>query len=311
MALPQENKIVNEGADQGLLDVLIVLAQGKWFVAACTLLAAVIALAVSFALPNAYKASTKILPPQQAQSGAAALLAQLSGVAGPAAGAAGIKNPNALYIGMLKSRTIADKLIDQFKLQEVYELKSREKTRSALADDTVVASGRDGLITIEVEARDSKLVAPLANGYANELLKLTRVLALTESAQRRKFFEAQLEQSKDNLAEVEAKLRVSLDTDGVVSVDSDSRAIVETVARLRAQIAAKEIQIRSMQAFVTNQNQDYKRAVQELSSLQTELARLQDGQDANRLLISSSPPSALGSACSTCHDPSSVSGVEQ
>jgi len=261
-----------------ILDLMIVLARHKKLIIWLPVIVAIAAAAISFALPNVYKANTKLLPPQQAQSGAAALLSQLGGAAGLAAGAAGLKNPNDVYIGMLKSRTTADKLIAAFDLQKVYDEDTLEQTRKALEEKSVIAAGKDGLITIEVEDKDRKRAAQVANGYVTELVKLTKVLAVTEASQRRLFFERQLELAKDNLAKAEMTLKGALDTRGVISVDAESRAVVETVGRLRAQISAKEIQLNSMQAFVTPNNPEYKRTQEEISSLRAELARLENGR---------------------------------
>lgn len=259
------------------IDIITILARRKKVVLGVPIAVAVCAAVLSLFVPNTYKANTRILPPQQAQSGAAALMAQLGGVAGAAAGAAGIKNPNDLYLGMLKSRTIADRIIARFDLKKVYDQEYYENTRKSLEDNTTISSGKDGLINIEVEDSDKKRAADMANGYAEELLRLTKVLAVTEASQRRLFFERQLQLAKDNLAQAEMSLKGALDIHGVVSVDSQSRAIVETVGRLRVQIAAKEVQLNSMQAFVTPNNQEYKRVQQELASMRAELSRQENG----------------------------------
>jgi tyrosine-protein kinase Etk/Wzc len=263
--------------ETGLIGLLIVLAKHKRLVFGMPVAATVIAVIVSLVMPNVYRAATKIMPPQQSQSGATALLAQLGGVAGAAAAAAGIKSPNDLYIGMLKSRTVADHLIQRFDLQKTYEVDSLEKARRELERNTTIGAGKDGMIVIEVEDHDKKRAASLANAYVQELTKLTNVLAVTEAAQRRLFFEKQLELAKNNLAAAESKLKSGLDSNGVVSVDSESRAIVETIGRLRAQISAKEIELNSMKAFLTESNPGYQRVQQELNSLRVELSRLQEG----------------------------------
>jgi uncharacterized protein involved in exopolysaccharide biosynthesis len=264
----------------GLVDLLIVMAKHKKLIICFPAAVAVASAALSLGLPNFYKASTKLLPPQQSQSGAAALLSQLGGVAGMAAGASGIKSPNELYVSMLKSRTIADRMVSRFDLKQVYDTPSAEIARSQLAGNTVIASGKDGLITIEVEDKDKKLVAPLANGYVDELLRLTKVLAVTEAAQRRLFFERQLEQAKNKLVGAEAALKGALGASGVISVDGESAAVVTTLAQLRARISAKEIELGSMHAFVTPNHPEYRRAEEVLSSLRAELSRLENGSGA-------------------------------
>lgn len=261
-----------------IIAILIVLAKRKKLVFGLPLAAACIAAAVTMLLPNIYSASATLLPPQQAQSSAGALLSQLGGAASLAGNLAGLKNPNDLYVGMLRSRTVADKLVAKFNLKSVYDTDSQEKVRKALAADTSISSGKDGLIVISVEGKDKKLVAPLANAYVEELAQLNKVLAVTEAGRRRLFYERQLDSAKNQLAQAEQSLKAGLESGGVVSVDSDSRALLETIARIRAQVSAKEIQLGSLQAFVTSSNPEYRRVQEELGSLRAELSRLENGR---------------------------------
>jgi uncharacterized protein involved in exopolysaccharide biosynthesis len=290
---------VNHSApsERGFIDILIALAKRKKQLIWLPFGAAALTAAVSLAVPNVYSAGAKLLPPQQPQSGAAALLSQLGGVASAVAGTAGLKNPNDLYVGILKSRTVADRLIERFQLKKVYDTDSMERARSALEQNTTIAAGKDGLITIAVEDKNQELVAKVANAYVEELLNLTKTLAITEASKRRVFFERQFEITKNNLASAEAALKQALDSRGVISVDSDSRAMLETVGRLRAQVSAKEIQLNSMSAFVTAQNPEYKRVQEELASLRVELSKLENGRgDAEGNLTNASRENKSGLA---------------
>jgi uncharacterized protein involved in exopolysaccharide biosynthesis len=278
---PQDDAQHNDEIE--VVDLLIVIAKFKKPIVMVTMAAAALSLAISFVLPKEFKATTKVLPPQQTQSSAAALLSQLGGIAGAAAGAAGagLKNPNDLYIGMLKSRTVADHLIARFNLMKLYRTESMDQARKLLEANTNITSGKDGLITIEFENEDKKLVAPLANAYVSELFGLMKTLAVTDASQRRLFYEHQLQSTKDNLANAEAALKRTMDAHGVISVDSESRTVLETVARLRAQASAKEIQLASMGAFLTPTHPDYRRASEELASLRAELSKLENGSGAS------------------------------
>jgi tyrosine-protein kinase Etk/Wzc len=272
---PSADTMLVSSVQFSLFDILVEMLMHKRLLVLGPLLVTLVVGALAFLEPNYYRANTKILPPQQAQSGAAAVLAQLGGVGGAAAGAVGIKNPNELYIGMLRSRTIADQLIDKHKLFDVYDKRSMEQVRKVLAKKTSISSGKDNLITIEVEDTDPKRAAAIANDYTASLLALTKVIAVTEAGQRRLFYERQLDASRTNLENAELKLRTALGNGGISSVDSESRAIVETVARLRAQIAAKEIEARTMQNFMTGQNPDVQKVQAELASARAELDRLE------------------------------------
>lgn len=292
----------HDADERNMLDQLIVVVRHKSLILTTTTIFTIAGLAFSLTLPNIYRSATKLMPPQQAQSGAAALLSQLGGVAGAAASVAGLKNPNDLYIGMLRSRTVADRLIDGYDLKKIYKTDSQENARKMLEANTAVISGKDGLITIEVEDESKERALLLANGYVEQLVRLTQVLAVTEAKQRRIFFERQLEASKDNLAKAEIDLSENLDSGGVVSVDGDTKAIVEMIARVRAQISAHEIQLTSLKAFITVNNPEYKRINEELIGLRAELSKLQNGRPSFQSDVKNSKKSSGLSNIKTMRD---------
>ena len=271
-----------------LLDLLIVLAKHKRVVLGVPLIVAVAAAVISLFLSNIYTGTTRILPPQQSASAASSLLNQLGGalggLGGLAGGSLGARNPSDLYVGMLKSRTVADNLIGRFELNEVYKQKLQSDTRLTLQGRSSIAAGREGIITVEVDDKDPKRAAELANAYVDELTKLTKVLAVTEASQRRLFFEHQLEQAKDNLTAAEIAARQGLQKGGLAQVDAQGRSMIEVTARLRAQISVKEVQISSMRTFAAEGNPELQRTQQELEALRRELARVEG----------SSPIAALG-----------------
>src|SRR6266496_2159839 len=262
-----------------LIDLLIVLAKHKRLVLGVPVGASILAAIISLLLPNIYSGTTRILPPQQGGSAATALLNQLGGALGglgaAAGGALGIKNPNDLYVGMLKSRTVADNLIARFDLNKLYDEKFQSDARKVLEKKTTITSGKDGIIIIEVDDTDPKRAADVANAYVDELMKLTKVLAVTEASQRRLFFERQLVQAKDNLTEAEIVARQGLQKGGLAQVDAQGRSMIEVTARLRAQISAKEVQLGAMRTFAAEGNPELQRTQEELQALRRELARIE------------------------------------
>src|SRR5713226_7909783 len=267
-----------------LLDLLIVLAKHKRLVLGVPFVVAIAAVIISLLMPNIYTGTTRILPPQQSASAASALLSQLGGavggLAGAAGGALGIRSPNDLYVGMLKSRTVADNLISRFELGKVYDEVRLSDARKRLEKETAIVAGRDGIITIEVDDKDPKRAAELANAYVDELMKLTKVLAVTEAAQRRLFFERQLLQAKDNLTAAEIAARQGLQKGGLAQVDAQGRSMIEVTARLRAQISVKEVQIGSMRTFAAEGNPELQRTQEELQALKRELVRIEGSSPA-------------------------------
>ncbi len=265
--------------EMSLLDLLVVLAKYKKLILGLPLLFGLIAAAISISLPNIYTSSAKILPPQQSQSSASAMLNQLGNVASLVGGAAGIKNPSDIYVGMLKSRTVADNLIKRFDLMKSYEVRYASQARKKLESNTNISAGKEGIITVEVDDKDPKRAADLANAYVDELLNLTLVLAVTEASQRRLFFERQLVQAKENLNRAEILARQALAQGGLVKVDDQGKAMVENTARLRAQITVKEVQIGAMRTFAADGNSDLRLAQRELESMKGELAKIEGVRD--------------------------------
>ena len=278
-----------------LLDLLIVLAKHKRIVLGIPFVTAIGAAVISLLLANIYTGTTRILPPQQSTSAATALLSQLGGqlggIAGAAGGALGIRNPNDLYVGMLKSRTVADNLISRFELGKVYDESYLSNVRKRLERGTTITAGRDGIITVEVDDKDPKRAADLANAYVDELMKLTKVLAVTEASQRRLFFERQLVQAKDNLTAAEVAARQGLQKGGLAQVDAQGRSMIAVTARLRAEISVKEVQLGAMRTFAAEGNPELQRTQQELEALRRELARIEG----------SSPVAAVGRGDASCN----------
>ncbi len=271
-----------------ILGLLIVLAKRKGLILKVTAALAIIAVVVSLLIPDRYTATTMIMPPQQTQSTAAMLMSQLAGsslgsLASLAGGASalGLKNPNDIYIGMLKSRTVEDAIIRQFGFQHIYKDKKLSDTRKDLESYTDVTSGKDSLISVSFEDKDPARAAAVANAFVAELKKLTQNLAVTEASQRRLFFEQQVQQAKDDLANAEVAFKDMQQRTGMIQLDSQARAIIEAIGTVRGQIAAKEVELRAMQSFATDQNPNVLLAEQQLLGLREQFAKLEKQQSSD------------------------------
>jgi uncharacterized protein involved in exopolysaccharide biosynthesis len=263
-----------------LLDLAMVFRKRKRLIFGATLGGCLLSVAVSLLLTPIYRAETSILPPQQSGSGMLGqLMGQLGGLTGLAGAAAGVKNPNELYMGMLQSRTVVDRIIDRFQLMALYDEKYREDCRKKLLKYSEVESDRkSGIITVSVEDKDPKRAAAMANAFVEELRSLTGSLAISEAGQRRLFFKEQLEAAKADLSRAEEGFRGFQERTGALQIDAQAKAVIEGIATLRAQIAAREVQLKVVQTFATPQNPDLQRVEEEVRALKKELARLEGAE---------------------------------
>lgn len=285
----QENNVTapQETEDEiSLLDLLIVLAKHKRLLLGLPAAFATLALAYGLLAKPVFEAKTTLLPPQQQQSSAASMLASLGGLAGGAGAALGIKNPNDLYVAMLKSQFVADRLVERFNLKALYDAKTMTDARKMLEVSSKISSGKEGLISVAVEDHSPELAAQIANAYVEELRGLSKTLAVTEAGQRRLFFENQLNKAKQDLANAEIALKQIQEKTGVLQLEAQGKATMEAMATLRAQIAAKQVQLSAMKNFATDQNPDYQRARAELGGLQQQLNALTKGGKEDDVLVS-------------------------
>ncbi|MDI3295459.1 GumC family protein [Janthinobacterium tructae] len=275
----ERSALVNENNDEiHLLDILTALARQKKILFMVPLVTGALAIAAAFLIKPTFSSTAVILPPQQQSSGVSAMLGQIGGLAGAAGGIAGLKNPNDLYVAMLQSRTIADKLISHFDLKSRFEVETLDEARRKLEGMATSSSDKAGTISVLVEDKDPKFAAELANAFVSELSNLTKGLAITDAAQRRLFFEKQLIAVKDDLANAEIALRKTQESTGMLQLDGQVQGIIRNVAQLEGTIAAKEVQLNAMRSFATNNNPDLLRLQGEIQGYQAQLEKLKTGK---------------------------------
>jgi uncharacterized protein involved in exopolysaccharide biosynthesis len=228
-----------------------------------------LALGYSFTITPTYTAKTQFLPPQQQQSAAASMLASLGAFGGFSGALTGIKSPAEQYIAFMNSVSVQDALIERLKLVEKYKAKLKTDARLALSGSVRIASGKDGLISVEAYDKDPKFAAELANAHVEELRNLLGRLAVTEAQQRRMFFDKQLQITKENLAKADFALKSSGINSSVLK--SSPSSAVEAVARLKAGISVQEVKLGTMRNYLTESSPDFKQALSELASLKTQL----------------------------------------
>ncbi len=257
-----------------LLDLLQVIVDNLRLLVLGPLVCGLAALGYSFTIPPTYTAKTQFLPPQQQQSSAASMLASLGALGGLAGAVSGIKNPADQYVAFMKSVIVQDALIERFNLFEKYEAKLKTDARMILAGSVRIASGKDGLISVEVDDKIPKFAADLANAHVEELRKLLGHLAVTEAQQRRIFFEKQLQITKENFIKADLALKSSGINSSVLK--SSPATAVEAVARLKAGISVQEVKLDTMRNYLTESSPDFKQALRELASLKSQLAKAEN-----------------------------------
>jgi uncharacterized protein involved in exopolysaccharide biosynthesis len=263
--------------DIDLLDLALPLLQHARLLAIVPLVVGFLAVGLSFLTAPTFTARTTFLPPQQQQNAVAAALASLGGAAGLAGGAlaGGVKTQADQYVALRQSVTVSDRIVDGFKLMDVYKVGYRFEAREALGAHVRIGIGRrDGLITIEVDDNDRQRAADIANRYIEELRRLTDRLALTEAQQRRAFFETQLTQTRNRLTAAQQALQASGFTQGALRAEPKSAA--EGYARLKAEATAAEVRLQTLRRSLADTTPEVQQQHAALAALRSQLARAEE-----------------------------------
>lgn len=269
-AASELSDVDDEGID--LLDLALPLLQHWKPLLVAPLLVGLAALGASYLIAPTFTSRTVFLPPQQQQSAAASALASLGALSGLAGAAAGVKSPADQYVALLQSTTVTDRLIDEFKLMQVYDSKYRFEARKALADNTRVLIGKkDGLITVEVDDVVPQRAADIANRHVDELRRLSAGLALTEAQQRRTFFGDQLKKTRDELIVAQQALQASGFDAGALK--AEPRAAAESYARLKAEATTAEVRLQTLRRSLADNATEVQQAQTLLGALRSQLSK--------------------------------------
>ena len=257
------------------IEVLLILSQRKKTILQVTLAVLVITAIVMFLTPNSYTAKATIVPAEEKQSSLSAMLGQLGSIAGLTQSDLGMRDPEDLFKGMLHSRTIQDRLIDQFDLRKVYNVKRYEDARKKLDARSDIVADKEGMISIAVQDRDPNRAAALANAYVDQLHSLNSQLAISVAGQRRVFYEEKVAAEREALAQAEVQLKQAQEKTGLLQPDAQARVIIQSVADMKAQVALREVQIEAMRTYATKDNPELRLAQQELAGLRAQLAKME------------------------------------
>ena len=265
-----------------LVELFKVLWKKKRLILFISFIFAVLSVAYALYLPNVYKATSRIMP-QGGVSKTASLAAQYGGIANmmgislpPGSGGTG-----AVLVEVLKGDSVLDAIIDKFNLMEQYEQETRVKARQAILTNYFQANFDEkgsGIITVSYLDEDPQRAADIANAFVEKLQSKMTEMSLSDSKQRREFFEQQLKENLIELSNAEEAMMKYQQSSGVIVLDEQAKKLVEAMANLRSNIVAKSAEISSMKSYLKSDNPRLKLAQSQLQAMQNELKKLEEEQ---------------------------------
>jgi tyrosine-protein kinase Etk/Wzc len=237
-----------------------------------------------------YTATASFLPPESSgSSGTMAMLSQISGL-GAASLLGGSKSQADLCIGILKSHTVSDKLIERFHLMELYKVKKLSNAEGILQGRSLFLPGtKDPLVNISVTDGNPVLARDLTNAYLDALQETSATLAVSESSQRRLFYEQRLAKEKDELANAEVALKQMEEQTGLVAPAGQTMSHIQAQAQTQAQITERESRLAVLLSKETEENPEVISLRSEIGSLRGHLHQTEKGTNSDELSTTQMP----------------------
>jgi uncharacterized protein involved in exopolysaccharide biosynthesis len=231
-----------------------------------------IALVVSFLLPKWYSARAVLLPPTDEEPSFS--VSQLI-----PRGLGGIKLPGAstlsdVFISVLKSRSVGDRIVTRFDLVRRYGQHDAEKALKELQGHTKLSVGDEGTISIAVEDRDPKTAAAVANAYVEELDNFNRLTRTSSARRTREFIAERLVVVGQDLAAAENSLSSYQQRKNVALLSPEARGQAEIGAGIMAQKLALEVKLSVLRQSLVESSEEVRRVREELSAVQRQLGTL-------------------------------------
>src|SRR5580700_11331731 len=240
----------------------------------------VVSLVVVLLLPKGYEATAKLMPPETGSGNGAALMAALAtrgaGMLGGLAGELmGVKGNGPVFVEILESRTVADRLIDEFQLSREYHTTKIEYTRKQLEAHTKISEDRkSGVITITVTSRDPGRAAEMAQAYVGELDRLVSQLSTSSARRERIFLEERLVAVKSDLDDAATQFSEFASKNTAIDIPAQGKAMVEAAAVLQGQLIAAEAEASGLEKIYTVNNVRVRALRARIGELREQLQKL-------------------------------------
>jgi tyrosine-protein kinase Etk/Wzc len=270
-----------------LLEYLHYLVKIKYVFITHFFIVTIFALIISLIVPKTYTATATILPANESADmmGLSSLLSDLPSIGG-LGGLTTLSNDGVTLMAIVKSRTVADSVIQKFSLQEYYKMPTMVETRKALAKNVVVSPTEEGAIQISIKAKTKyfsfgqkdrfaqNFCRNIADYYVQLLDKLNKDLRMEKGRNQRVFIEKRVEENIADLTKAEDRFGDFQKKYGVIAIEEQTKASIEVMAQLKGMITSKEVELGYKTKYLSESNSDVENTRKELLAMSQKYRQL-------------------------------------
>jgi uncharacterized protein involved in exopolysaccharide biosynthesis len=245
---------------------------------------------LAFLISKRYEATAQIMPPEGSSGAETAILNALNArgvgegidgalgsmaIGGIAGNLMGLKSSGALFVSMMGSRTITDRIIEQFNLDRVYHTPKIEDTRLALWHHIDISEDRkSGVLSVTVTDTDPQRAAAMAQAYVTELNKLVVQVSTSSARRERIFLEERLKAVKADLDNAVKRFSEFSSENAAIDVPTQSKVMVESAAGIQGQLIVAESQLQELQQIYASGNIRVRALQARIEGLKKQLQKL-------------------------------------
>jgi uncharacterized protein involved in exopolysaccharide biosynthesis len=268
---------VPEDRDVGLADFVLPLVRRRAMIVSIVAVAAVGSVIAALVWPQSWRAGVTLLPPDRRMDNPVFLPGGLDQIGTTLRGITlrQVATPTDIFVAILESRNVAERIVERFGLQEEYGLRSVNKAVARFGEDLAVSTTREGLIQVTAVASSAERAAGIANALVEELDRVNQELAGREATSVREFVEGELNDAKTRLTRSEDELRAFQEAHGAVEITEQARAVIAAAAQVRADILATEVELGVLRRTRDASHPDVRRAEDYLRELRKHLAEIE------------------------------------
>jgi uncharacterized protein involved in exopolysaccharide biosynthesis len=215
---------------------------------------------VVFLIPKSYTSTAQLMPPDPQSTSGMAMMAAMAGKAGGGLGVVagdllGLKSSGALFIGVLRSQTSEDRLVQQFDLKKIYGQGLVVDARRELDENTAISEDRkSGIITLSVTDHSPQRAAALAGAYIDGLNSLVSELSTSSAHRERVFLEERLRVAKGDLDDAVNDLAQFSSRNSTLDIQEEGKAMLDAAGTIAGEMITAQSQLEGLRQIYSDNN---------------------------------------------------------
>ncbi|MBN1233349.1 MAG: hypothetical protein JXA60_08360 [Candidatus Coatesbacteria bacterium] len=243
-----------------------------------------LASAYAFWLDNSYEALVVVLPPAEETgipSGLSSMMSSMGNIGKmmgntsiPGFNMGGTAGDPELYLRIIQSAYIREKIVKRFNLKEVYEVDTNEEAIELLDEKIEGEATDENLIKFTVIDKDRSRAAAMANAFIEELDKFNKESLITKAKITVQFLKQRLDETKVITDSLENKFQQFQEENKAVSLPDETEALIRSIAQIKAEIISKEAQLNIVKTYATEKNPEHIALKTAIDKLKTEMKNM-------------------------------------